>query len=126
MFSLLAAPLLPKLGPLRFSAHATWIAAAMFALLSVAELGDLRMPDGTETAALAFLAVLPTALAFVLWYAAVRRLGVDRASLLVGLMPVAALATSLLPGLEPARPEQLAGVVLVAGGVTTGLKAPRA
>jgi drug/metabolite transporter (DMT)-like permease len=122
LFSLLAAPLLPKLGPLRFSAHATWIAAAMFALLSVAEFGDVRMPDGTETAALAFLAVLPTALAFVLWYTAVHRLGVDRAGLLVGLMPVAALATSILLGFEPARPEQLAGVLIVAAGVTTGLR----
>jgi drug/metabolite transporter (DMT)-like permease len=122
LFSLLAAPLLPKLGALRFSAHVTWMAAAMFVLLSIAELGHLRAPGDTETAAIAFLALLPTALAFVLWYTAVHRLGVDRAGLLVGLMPVAALAASLLLGFEPARPEQLAGVLLVAGGVTAGLR----
>jgi signal transduction histidine kinase len=124
LFSLLAVSLLPKLGALRFSAHVTWMAAAMFALLTVAELGQLRAPDRTETAALAFLALLPTALAFVLWYGAVQRLGVGRAGLLVGLMPVAALATSVLLGLQTGSPEQLAGVLLVAVGVTSGLWNP--
>jgi signal transduction histidine kinase len=124
LFSLLAAPLLPRLGALRFSAHVTWMAGAMFAMLTAADIGHLRAPDRMETAALAFLTLLPTALAFVLWYGAVHRLGVDRAGLLVGLMPVAALATSVLLGLQRARLEQLAGVLLVAGGVTGGLRTP--
>ena len=78
--------------------------------------GDVPAPDGGEAAAIAYLAVITTALAFVLWFGAVQRLGADRAGLLVGLMPVAAVAVdAALNGRAPSTAD-LAGTALVATG----------
>ena len=49
----------------------------------------------TEAVAFAYLAVVVTALAFVLWYEALDRLGSARAGLLAGLVPVSALFTAV-------------------------------
>ncbi len=123
-FTLLAAPLLPRLGPLRVAAWAAWLATAQLALLTA---GDIPTPTGAEAAAIAYLAVITTALAFVLWFGAVQRLGADRAGLLVGLMPVAAVAVdAVLNGRAPSTAD-LAGTALVATGVALGampLRAP--
>jgi drug/metabolite transporter (DMT)-like permease len=122
-FTLLAAPLLPRLGPMRVAAWAAWIASAQLGLLSVLS-RDLQAPDGGEIAAIAYLAVMTTALAFVLWFSAVARLGADRAGLLVGLMPVAALTVDVaLNGHAPTAAD-VAGTAIVAAGVALGARAP--
>ena len=115
-FTLLAAPLLPRLGPTRTAAWAAWIATVQLALIHP----HFPAPTHTEAAAILYLALLSTALAFVLWFGAVQRLGADRAGLLVGLMPVAAVITdTLLNGRAPS-PADLAGTALVATGVAYG------
>jgi len=115
-FTLLAAPLLPRLGPARVAAWAAWLATAQLALLSP----RFPTPTTSEAAAIAYLAVITTALAFVLWFGAVQRLGAARAGLLVGLMPVAAVAVdTLLNGRTPS-PADLAGTALVTAGVMLG------
>ncbi len=120
-FTLLAAPLLPRLGPLRVAAWAAWLATAQLALLTA---GDIPRPGG-EAAAIAYLAVFTTALAFVLWFGAVQRLGAGRAGLLVGLMPVAAVAVdAALNGNAPSTAD-LAGTALVAVGVALGTRPAR-
>ena len=48
------------------------------------------------------LAVVVTALAFLLWYTAVSRIGADRAGLFTGMAPVAAAAGGVLLG-DPVR-----------------------
>ena len=94
-FTLLAAPLLPRLGPMRVAA---WAALARDrAAARSSRAGDIPTPTTTEAAAIAYLAVITTALAFVLWFGAVQQLGADRAGLLVGLMPVAAVAVDAAP-----------------------------
>jgi drug/metabolite transporter (DMT)-like permease len=121
-FTLLAAPLLPRLGATRTAAWAAWIATVQLAVIHP----RFPTPSTQEAAAVLYLALLSTALAFVLWFGAVQRLGADRAGLLVGLMPVAAvIADALLNGRAPS-PADLAGTALVATGVAFGATRGRA
>ncbi|CAM5733246.1 hypothetical protein SFUMM280S_04823 [Streptomyces fumanus] len=69
--------------------------------------GWLRVPDGTEAAALLWQAVVVTVVGFVCWYSGLRRLGAERATLYSGLIAVAAAGTAPLAGTGaygPARP----------------------
>lgn len=50
----------------------------------------LRTPDATETAALLWQAAIVTVIGFVCWYMGMQRIGAERATLLSGLIPVAA------------------------------------
>ncbi|WP_067455784.1 DMT family transporter [Actinomadura macra] len=124
-FSLLAVPLLPRLGPLRVSAYSAGLAAPM--LLAVGLVTDgtavLRRPTGGEAAGLAYLSVVVTTVAFLLWYDSLGRLGPDRAGLFAGVIPVSAVITTVALGLDRPGPADVAGAVLVAVGVVVGLRA---
>ncbi len=124
-FSLLAAPLLPRLGPVRVSAWTCALAVPML-LGSAVVAGEprrWRVPLPGEVAALAYLGLVLTVLAFLAWYAGLARLGVERAGMCFGLMPVAALtATAVFDGRVPPV-AQVAGVLLVGAGLSAGLMA---
>jgi drug/metabolite transporter (DMT)-like permease len=69
-----------------------------------------------------YLAVAVTAIAFVLWYSCVQRLGSARAGLLTGVAPIAAAAGGVaLGGPVPSAPVWL-GVAVVAAGLALGLR----
>jgi drug/metabolite transporter (DMT)-like permease len=55
--------------------------------------GDQALPlrSAEEGTAIAYLAVAVTAIAFAAWYSGVQRLGVERAGLFAGLIPVSTL-----------------------------------
>lgn len=72
---------------------------------------------------MAYLAVAVTAVAFVLWYSSVGRLGSGRAGLLTGVAPVAAAATGVALGAPAPRPLVWVGIAVVAGGLALGLPA---
>jgi drug/metabolite transporter (DMT)-like permease len=108
---------------MRVAAWAAWIASAQLAVLSIVN-QDLKAPDAGEIAAIGYLAVMTTALAFVLWFSAVQRLGADRAGLLVGLMPVAALSVDVALNGHAPTVADIAGTALVAAGVALGARAP--
>ncbi|MEV0714344.1 DMT family transporter [Asanoa sp. NPDC050611] len=123
LFSLLAAVVLPRLGAVRVAAYSCALAVPLLVVgaLVAGEPAAWRLPTATETAALVYLAGLMTVAAFVVWFIGLERLGVERAGILVGLMPVATLATAAvmaaaLPGLGPAL-----GVLTVAVGLAFGL-----
>ena len=122
LFSLLAAPLLPTLGPVRVSAWACALAVPLL-LLGVGATGEwrhLRAPTTGEGFGLLYLALALTVVAFLMWYTGLRRLGVARAGMFVGVLPVATLAaTSVLDGRLPG-PLALAGTALVATGLVSG------
>jgi drug/metabolite transporter (DMT)-like permease len=122
-FSLFAVPVLRRIGPVAVSAHCTWLAAAMLAAGALVVEGSdaLRFPTATEAIALAYLALVVTAAAFVIWYSAVDRLGADTAGLFAGLIPVSALATSALIGTDQMTPIKLVGALIVGAGVVIGL-----
>jgi drug/metabolite transporter (DMT)-like permease len=126
-FTLLAVPVLGRHGPWGVSVHTTWLAAAVFAGLGVVREGPaaaahLRLQD---LLAIAFLAVAVTAVAFVLWYSSVGRLGAGRAGLLTGVAPVAAAAAGVALGAAPPRPLVWLGIAVVAAGLTLGLPKSR-
>jgi drug/metabolite transporter (DMT)-like permease len=127
-FSLLAAIVLPTLGALRVSAWSCALAVPMLLIwaLSAGEAARWRPPTAVEAAALAYLAVLLTVGAFLAWFSGLRRLGVERAGMFVGLLPVATLAATAIQDARLPELLQTAGVLVVAAGLTIGLLRSRA
>ena len=122
-FTLLAVPVLGRHGPMGVSIWTTAIAAIAFAALGVSLEGPTAVLRLTTPHLLAtvFLAVAVTAVAFVLWYGAVHRLGSARAGLLTGVAPIsAALVAAALSSHLPA-PAVWLGIALVACGLGFGL-----
>lgn len=126
-FSLLAVPLLASLGPLAVSAYACLFAAPMLLVcgLVLDGAGALPLPSGEEASALAYLAAMVTAGGFVLWYSGVERLGVERAGLFGGLVPVSALVSAAAIGAAQITALGLLGVIAVGAGVSGGMAARR-
>lgn len=122
-FTLLAVPVLGSHGAAGVSVHTTWMAAVIFGTLALTTEGWSAAGafDSGEILAIGYLAVCVTALAFVLWYTCVRRLGAGRAGLLTGVAPVAAAAigipvTGAIPGSAV-----WAGIGLIACGLALGM-----
>ncbi len=124
-FTLLAVPVLGRLGAVGVSIHTCWIGAVLFAALAVVVdgTGAVAPMHAGAIIALAYLAVVQTAIAFSLWYSAVNILGAAVAGLFVGLMPVGAALSGLLPGLTTVTPAVIGGSVLVGVGIAVGLSA---
>jgi len=122
LFTLLAVPLLPRLGPLRVSAYSVALAVPLLAAAGLVAGERPRLPSPAEGAGFLYLGVVITALAFLVWFDALGRLGPDRAVLFAGLVPVSAAGTGLLLGFGAPSPLQLAGCLLVALGLTCGVK----
>ncbi|GGR22005.1 membrane protein [Streptomyces cinereoruber] len=121
-FTVLAVPVLRILGPKLLTAAVCGIGTAEAALLGllVDGTGFVRMPTGTEAGALAWQAVLATVVGFVLFYMGVQRIGVERATLFTGAIPVAAaLSAALVAGAAFGLP-QVAGSLLVGAGAALG------
>jgi drug/metabolite transporter (DMT)-like permease len=123
-FTLLAVPVLGRHGPWGVSVHTTWIATVMFAVLGLVHEGPgaVTRLTGDDWLATAYLAVGVTAVAFVLWYSGVSRLGPGRAGLLTGVAPVAAAVTGVLLGGPAPRPQVWAGIAVVVAGQVFGLR----
>jgi drug/metabolite transporter (DMT)-like permease len=121
-FSLLAVPHLARLGPLALSTYACLLAVPLLAIWSlIADGASLPLPDAEQGAALAYMALAVTVFGFLFWYSAVGQLGVDRAGLFCGVLPISALLVSALLGVAEITPGRLLAVAVVAGGVTLGL-----
>ena len=126
-FTLLAIPILDRLGPFGVSTHTCWIAAVQLTVVALVADGRDALPAlaGRQIFAIAYLAVALTAVAFVLWYTAVQRIGPSTAGLFAGLIPVSAAITGLIPGLTTITPEVLGGTLIVGIGITIGLTTRR-
>lgn len=126
-FTLLAVPVLGRHGPWGVSVHTTWLAAVAFAGIGLILEGPSATArlTGEDLLAVAYLAVAVTAVAFVLWYSSVRRLGAALTGLLTGVAPVAAAAAGVALGGPAPRPLVWLGVAVVASGLALGLPASR-
>ena len=126
-FSLLAVPMLASLGPRAVSAYACLFAVPLLVFPGLALNGRaaLPLPSIAEAIALGYLAAVVTALAFVLWYFSIERLGVERAGLFAGVLPVSALLSAASIGASDVTPLRLLGAVAVGAGVTAGLMSRR-
>jgi drug/metabolite transporter (DMT)-like permease len=124
--SLLAAPVLPRLGALAVTIYACGLAGIL--LLAGAAVASsaggppiLRTPTASQLAALSYLAVAVTGVVFLTWYAAMQRLGVDRTGLFNGLIPIASLAAVALAGTGSITLPQVLAAITVLAGVILGL-----
>lgn len=126
-FTLLAVPLLPRLGALGITQWATLLVVPMLAAWALLVEGPSaqRLPETGELLALLWLTAGVTAIAFLCWYGAVHRIGADRAGLFSGVLPVSAAALGAIAGSVALNPVRVAGAVLVAAGVTAGMLAGR-
>ncbi|MEV0202731.1 EamA family transporter [Nonomuraea sp. NPDC050691] len=126
-FSLLAIPLLPRLGAMRVSAYSTALAVPVLAVIGLLREGSgmLRAPSVAEAAGFAYLALVVTVVAFFLWYTALPRLGPGPAGLFAGLIPVGAIATGAVLGIATPSRYDLLGAGLAVGGIVIGLTARR-
>ena len=128
--SLLAAPVLPRLGALAVTIYACGLAGLLLlAAAAAARVAEgppiLRTPSPAELAALAYLTIAVTALVFIAWYGALERLGVDRTGLFNGLIPVTSLAAVALTGTGTITPLRLLAALAVLAGVILGLSSAR-
>ncbi|MEV0615033.1 DMT family transporter [Nonomuraea sp. NPDC050404] len=126
-FSLLAIPLLPRLGAIRTSAYSTTLAVPMLVVVGLADTGTgmLRVPTLPEALGFAYLAIVVTVVAFFLWYTSLPKLGPGRAGLFAGLIPVAAIVTGAVLGVALPSAYDLLGAALVIAGILVGLTAER-
>lgn len=126
-FSLVALPVLPKLGAVLVSTYSCLFAGLEGVLVAALAGGGgqaIRLPTVREAAALGWLVVAVTVVAFLCWHEGLRRLSPERATLLAGLIPVTAALLAPLVGADRFGVAQLGGSLLVALGVALGLGRP--
>ncbi|GIE35958.1 membrane protein [Actinoplanes italicus] len=124
-FTLLAVPVLGRHRPLGVSVHATWMGAVIFAVAGLTREGPAAVTElrADDLLAGVYLAVLVTAVAFLLWYTCVARLGAGPAGLLAGVTPIAAAVTGVALGGPIPAPLVWLGTATVAAGLALGLSA---
>jgi drug/metabolite transporter (DMT)-like permease len=122
-FSLLAVPILPRLGPLAVSTYVTILASTVLALAAAIVDGADALPAPTiaQAAVIGYLGLAATTCAFVAWYAGIARMGAARAGLFAGMAPISTLLCSVALGMDGLTPLRALGVVLVGAGVTFGV-----
>jgi drug/metabolite transporter (DMT)-like permease len=122
-FTLLAVPVLRRQSAWAVSVHSVWMGAVMFGVLGLVVEGPsaARRLDSVDWAAVAYLAVLVTAAAFVLWYSAVASLGAGTVGLLTGVAPISAALTGMVTGGRAPGPLVWTGMLVVVAGLAAGL-----
>ncbi|WP_328787126.1 DMT family transporter [Streptomyces sp. NBC_00273] len=127
-FTLLAVPVLRRHGAWGVSVHAVWLGALMLAGLTVVFEGTAGLSSlgRTPWAAVGYLAVMVTAVAFLLWYRTVAAVGAGRAGLLTGIAPLAAAGAGVLTGSGVPGPAVWLGLLVVIAGLGAGLRPDRA
>lgn len=126
-FTLLAVPVLRRHGAWGVSLHAVWMGAVMLAVLTVCVEGPAELVSVTprQWAACAYLAVMVTAVAFLLWYRTVAAVGSGRAGLLTGIAPLAAAGAGAAAGSGVPGPAVWLGLAVVLAGLAAGLRPER-
>jgi len=126
-FTLLAVPVLARHGPWGVSVHSVWIGAVMFGVLAVLKEGPQAggRLGAAQWAAIGYLAVGLTAIAFICWYSAVRILGSGAAGLLTGVAPIAAAVAGMFTGSTVPGWTVWAGMAAVVVGLSADLASRR-
>lgn len=127
-FTLLAVPVLRRHGAWGVSLHAVWMGAVILAVLTVCVEGPAGLVSVSprQWAAAGYLAVMVTAVAFLLWYRTVAAVGSGRAGLLTGVAPLAAAGAGAVTGGGVPEPAVWLGLAVVVAGLAAGLRPERA
>jgi drug/metabolite transporter (DMT)-like permease len=111
-----------RLSPVTGSAYSCLLAVPMLmAGALIADGATLPAPTLDELAALAYLGSIVTVGGFVLWYVALGLIGVERAGLFSGVLPISALACAAAIGAGAITPAKLAAIAVILLGVTLGM-----
>ncbi|MFE2309065.1 DMT family transporter [Streptomyces sp. NPDC059411] len=123
-FTLLAVPVLRRHGAWGVSLHAVWMGAVMLAVLTVCVEGPAELVSVSlrQWAAVGYLAVMVTAVAFLLWYRTVAAVGSGRAGLLTGIAPLAAAGAGAVTGSGVPGPAVWLGLAVLIAGLAAGLR----
>ncbi len=106
---------------LHLTYHQTVAGAAGFLLASLLEAGDWRVPDGTASALLAYLAVACSVGGFLLYNYGLRRMTSSVAVNILNLVPVFGVLGAVVINGETVRLAQVLGGAVIIAGVALGL-----
>lgn len=101
--------------------YQTVAGAAGFLLASLLEIGDLRVPDVTASALLAYLAVACSVGGFLLYNYGLRRMTSSVAVNILNLVPVFGVLGAVVINGETVRLAQVFGGVIIIAGVALGM-----
>jgi drug/metabolite transporter (DMT)-like permease len=101
--------------------YQTVAGAAGFLLASLLEAGDWRMPDGTASVLLAYLAVACSVGGFLLYNYGLRRMTSSVAVNILNLVPVFGVVGAVVINGETVRLPQVFGGVIIIAGVVLGM-----
>ena len=120
---LIAARYLADVPTLPMTAACLSVAALVYAAPAAATWPD-EIPSTRVLLALAGLAVICTALAFIVFFALIREVGAARALVFTYINPVVALAAGVIILGEPLTPWHIAGLALVLAGSVLATRRP--
>ena len=121
-FTLMGSRALPRMGPWSYSTATAVVAAISFAVLSalVEQPAPASFAQPDAVAAILYLGAIATAIAFVLWFTGVQRLGSGTVGLCAGIAaPAAALIGALFGAPLPSLGAWL-GMAVIAAGLLIG------
>ncbi|WP_228542085.1 DMT family transporter [Nocardia sp. XZ_19_369] len=125
-FSLVAIPLVREIGAKATATYAATAGAVLCGIVAVLiDVPTARLPTMGESAAILYLAVVASAGAFLLWYAALDRIPVETAGAFAGVVPVCALVTGVLLGVSESSPLRFVGAGIVGVGVVLAARGTR-
>ena len=122
---LVAARYLADVPALPMAAACLGVAAVVYAGPALAT-WPTALPSARVLLALAALAVVCTAVAFILFFALIREVGAARALVFTYVNPAVALAAGVIVLHEPLTPWNVAGLALILAGLVLATRRPRA
>ncbi|MFI7074198.1 DMT family transporter, partial [Micromonospora sediminicola] len=124
-FALVAAKLLPRIGPVRLSAYSCALAVPLLTAASLAagEPPSWRLPTLTEWLVLLSLGVALTSVGFWCWFRGIQLATVEHGALTVGLVPLAAITTMTIQDHAMPPVTQVGGICVVVVGLLIGVSA---
>ena len=114
-----AAPLVKRYGPLRTTAGTMWIGTVVLVAISLPSLlaQDCAIVSSGAWAGLVFSGALSIALSYLRWYSGVRHLGSSRTAVYSNTVPLVAIVVAWLTLGETPTLLQLVGAASIVGGV---------
>jgi len=122
-----ASSLLRRHSPLFVTGTSMAMGAIPYVLVTIPQMADVNWAGVSAWTwwALVFSSLFALCLAYLIWYAAVQKIGMARTSIYSNLVPISAMSVAALWLGEPLTAQKLAGAALVLGGVAlTRLRLP--
>jgi drug/metabolite transporter (DMT)-like permease len=119
LYSVVAQPLLKRHSPLVVTGYSMGIGASLYVALAVPALvtTDWQAISITSWVLMILSSLLALALAYMIWYTAVQRMGSSRTAIYSNLTPIVAMIVAAIWLDEPVGVRQVLGAATILGGV---------